>query len=244
MLELKNIGKSYGKKAALVDINLTFEKGIYGLLGPNGAGKSTMMNIITDVLEPSKGVVLYDDIPIKKLGKDYRLKIAYLPQKVGYYGDFTARKTLAYFAMLRGVDKKEVDERIKSVLKQVNLSEHENSKVKTFSGGMKQRMGIAITLVSDPEILILDEPTVGLDPKERINFRQIISDISKDKTVILSTHIVSDIENIADYVVLLKAGKIVGMDTKQSIVQLAGNKETATLEDVYMHIYEEDVKEE
>jgi ABC-type multidrug transport system ATPase subunit len=240
MLELKNISKNYGRKIVLKDINIKFDKGIYGLLGPNGAGKSTMMNIITDVIDATSGEVFYNDTSISKLGKDYRLKIAYLPQHVGYYGDFTAGRTLRYFAYLRGVDKKDVDERIKYVLEAVNLSDYENRKVKTFSGGMKQRLGIAITLVSDPEILIFDEPTVGLDPKERIKFRNIISEISEKKTIILSTHIVSDIESIADYVVLLKQGEIVKMDTREGILKLVGNdKEAVSLEDVYMNIYEE-----
>lgn len=240
MLELKNITKMYGKKLALDHVNITFEKGIYGLLGPNGAGKSTMMNIITDVLDATEGEVLYDNEPIKKLSKKYRKKIAYLPQRVGYYPDFTARRTLEYFGMLRGVEKKNMNERISYALEAVNLKDSENSKVKTFSGGMKQRLGIAITLVSDPEILIFDEPTVGLDPKERVKFRNIISALAKEKTIILSTHIVSDVESIANYIVLLKNGVILGNGTKSEILKLIKDeKEDTTLEDVYMHFYEE-----
>lgn len=241
MLELKNISKKYGQKLALNDINISFGKGIYGLLGPNGAGKTTMMNIITDILEPSEGIVLYDDEPIKKMNEKYRMKIAYLPQRVGYYPDFTARKTLEYFGKLRGVDKSKINERIKYALDAVNLTDVEKNKVGTFSGGMKQRLGIAITLISNPEILIFDEPTVGLDPKERVKFRNIVSGLAKEKTIILSTHIVSDIENIADYIVLLKEGKIVGKGTKNEILNLAENKtDEATLEGVYMHFYEEE----
>lgn len=224
MLELRNISKSYGKKEVLSDINIKFESGIYGLLGPNGAGKSTMMNIISDIMNPSGGEVLYNGTSIKKLDEQYRVHIGYLPQKVGYYGNFTAGKTLEYFANLRGVNKKEVQERINAVLEKVNLLDKRNDKVKTFSGGMKQRLGIAISLIGNPEILILDEPTVGLDPKERIKFRNIISSLSKEKTIILSTHIVSDIDMIANYVILIKEGKIIGLDTRENIVKLVDGK--------------------
>ncbi len=209
MLEIKNLTKKYGKKEALVNANIIFNKGIYGLLGPNGAGKSTMMNIIADILKPTSGGVLYDGQNIKQLKSRYRLKIGYLPQKVGYYGDFTAKQTLEYFAVLRGVEKNQMKERIDRMLAMVNLSENVNDKVRTFSGGMKQRLGIAVTMISEPEILIFDEPTVGLDPKERLNFRKLLKQISKERTVILSTHIVSDLNDIADYVLILKEGCVV-----------------------------------
>lgn len=209
MLEIKNLTKKYGKKEALVNANIIFNKGIYGLLGPNGAGKSTMMNIIADILKPTSGEVLYDGQNIKQLKSRYRLKIGYLPQKVGYYGDFTAKQTLEYFAVLRGVEKNQMKERIDRMLAMVNLSENVNDKVRTFSGGMKQRLGIAVTMISEPEILIFDEPTVGLDPKERLNFRKLLKQISKERTVILSTHIVSDLNDIADYILILKEGCVV-----------------------------------
>lgn len=229
MLELRNIYKSYGKKEVLKDINISFQSGIYGLLGPNGAGKSTMMNIMADIMNPTKGEVLYEGTPINKLGANYRLHIGYLPQKVGYYGDFTAKKTLEYFGDLRGVSKVELQERIDEVLALVNLSDVKNNKVKTFSGGMKQRLGIAISLIANPEILILDEPTVGLDPKERIKFREILESLSKEKTIILSTHIVSDIDALADYVVMMKDGQ-----TKEFNMQ----KQKINLEEVYMKFYD------
>lgn len=256
MLELRNLKKNYGNKEALKGASVKFDKGIYGLLGPNGAGKSTMMNIITDVLEATDGEVLYNDISIKKLGGKYRKMIAYLPQRVGFYPDFTAKQTLEYFSMLRGVDKKVLQERIEYSLKAVNLIDSVNAKVGTFSGGMKQRLGIATALVSDPEILIFDEPTVGLDPKERIKFRNTISALAKEKTIILSTHIVSDVESIADYIVLLKNGEIIGNGTKEEIINLVmndkisksekndGNQEDElTLEDVYMYFYDEKSEE-
>ncbi|MDY6328559.1 MAG: ABC transporter ATP-binding protein [Lachnospiraceae bacterium] len=259
MLELRELRKCYGKKEALKGANIKFDKGIYGLLGPNGAGKSTMMNIITDVLEATSGEVLYDDVSIKKMGSKYRKKIAYLPQRVGFYPDFTARRTLEYFAMLRGVDKKDIEKRIEYSLSAVNLTDSINARVGTFSGGMKQRLGIATALVSDPEILIFDEPTVGLDPKERIKFRKTISELAKEKTIILSTHIVSDVESIADYIVLLRNGEVIGDGTKEEIIKLVEkdmlakgenanktdneNNKEMTLEDVYMYFYDEKSEE-
>lgn len=248
MLELKNLSKSYGKKEALRNINIRFEKGIYGLLGPNGAGKSTLMNVMSDVLEPTTGELLYDDVNIKKLNEDYRSKIGYLPQKAGYYGDFTAEKTLEYFAVLRGVDKKIIKDRIDEVLKMVHLSEHRKEKVKTFSGGMKQRLGIAVTLVGNPEILIFDEPTAGLDPKERLNFRNLMKELASDKTIILSTHIVSDIDAIATYVILLKEGDMIGMEKPENAGRLVKDgsgkldMNNITLEDVYMFYFGEEVE--
>lgn len=242
MLELRSVSKSYGKKEALKDVSLTFDKGFYGLLGPNGAGKSTMMNIITDVLNTTSGEVCYDGVPICKLKGKYREKIAYLPQRVGYYADFTAERTLQYFAMLRGVKKDKVEERIHTVLETVNLLDSRKSKVGTFSGGMKQRMGIAITLVSDPEILIFDEPTVGLDPKERVKFRETVVKLAKEKTIILSTHIVSDVESIDGNIILIKEGRVIGNGTKENIIGLLPEKEqevSKSLEDVYMYFFDE-----
>ncbi len=233
MLEIKNLTKKYGKKEALVNANIIFNKGIYGLLGPNGAGKSTMMNIIADILKPTSGEVLYDGQNIKQLKSRYRLKIGYLPQKVGYYGDFTAKQTLEYFAVLRGVEKNQMKERIDRMLAMVNLSENVNDKVMTFSGGMKQRLGIAVTMISEPEILIFDEPTVGLDPKERLNFRKLLKQISKERTVILSTHIVSDLNDIADYVLILKEGCVV--ENKKM--------DSESLEELYLQYFGNDTED-
>lgn len=233
MLELKNICKSYGKKEVLHNFSVKFEKGIYGLLGPNGSGKSTMMNIAADVFKPSSGEVLYEGKSIYELKEQYRAHIGYLPQQVGYYGNFTAYMTLEYFANLRGVPKADYAKRISEVLEAVNLSDNAKQKVKTFSGGMKQRLGIAIALVADPDILILDEPTVGLDPKERVNFRDIMVKLAKDKTIILSTHIVSDVEDMADYLIFLKKGEIVCMDMAENLM------EKATVEEVYMGYFGE-----
>lgn len=212
MLELRDVKKSYGKKEVLHGINIKFENGIYGLIGPNGAGKSTVMSIMADVLDMTSGEIFLDGINISELKQKYREKIGFLPQNVGYYPNFTAWKTVEYFGYLRGVKKENMQERIETVLKSVNLYEHRNEKVKTFSGGMKQRLGIAITCVSDPNIIIFDEPTVGLDPDERVRFKNLISKLGKTKTVILSTHIVSDVEETADYMIIIRDGIITSID--------------------------------
>lgn len=212
MLELRDVKKSYGKKEVLHGINIKFESGIYGLIGPNGAGKSTVMSIMADVLDMTSGEIFLDGLSISELKQKYREKIGFLPQNVGYYPNFTAWKTVEYFGYLRGVKKENMQERIENVLKSVNLYEHRNEKVKTFSGGMKQRLGIAITCVSDPDIIIFDEPTVGLDPDERVRFKNLISELGKTKTVILSTHIVSDVEETADYMITIRDGIITSVD--------------------------------
>lgn len=213
MLELKEIGKFYGKKEALRVVNIKFETGIYGLIGQNGAGKSTLLNIMADVLSPTSGTVYYEGKDIAELGDAYRKNIGFLPQDVGYYGNFTAEKSVRYFENLRGVEKDKLQERTEEALRSVNLFEHRKEKVGTFSGGMKQRLGIAITCVSDPQILIFEEPTVGLDPEERDRFKSLLKGLAGTKTIILSTHIVSDVEEIADYVVEMKEGSIVRFES-------------------------------
>lgn len=208
MLRLKNISKTYGKKEVLHNINVNFDVGIYGLIGKNGAGKSTIMNIMADVLDASSGEVLFNGKNILTLGGEYRKNIGFLPQNVGYYGNFTAEKTVQYFATLRGVEKDKIVSRTEEVLKSVNLFNNRKEKVKTFSGGMKQRLGIAVTTVADPALLIFDEPTVGLDPEERERFKNMIKKLGKEKTIILSTHIISDVEEVADYIVFMENGEI------------------------------------
>lgn len=208
MLELIDIKKSYGKKEVLHGINIKFENGIYGLIGPNGAGKSTIMNIMSDVLDMTSGSILYNGNDVAEFKEQYREKIGFLPQNVGYYPNFTAKKTVEYFGYLRGLKKDQINSRVEQVLKDVNLYDNRNDKVKSFSGGMKQRLGIAITCVADPEIIIFDEPTVGLDPDERIRFKKLIKKLSETKTVVLSTHIMSDVEEVADYIIKIKEGNI------------------------------------
>ena len=225
-LEIQNISKTYkkGTVKALDGFSVTLTSGVYGLLGPNGAGKSTLMNIITDNLNSDNGGVLYDGEDIKKLGKNYRTVLGYMPQQQGLYDDFTLNRFLWYMAALKGLKKKEAKAKITSLLETVNLKGSAHKKLGSFSGGMKQRALIAQALLNDPKILILDEPTAGLDPKERIRIRNFISEIAENKIVLISTHVVSDIEFIAKEIILLKSGRLVSHDTCQNLVKQIENK--------------------
>ena len=217
MLVVNNVSKKYGSFYALKDINLEFNNGVYALLAPNGAGKTTLIKLLTTLIFPTSGEILYKGTDIVSLDGEYRDIIGYLPQDFGYYRNYTPRKFLLYLAALKGIKKEDAVEKVKEVLKVVSLENVENKKIKGFSGGMIQRVGIAQALLNDPKILILDEPTAGLDPKERVRFRNLLSDLSRDRIVIISTHIVSDIEFISNEVIMIKDHKILYKDSIENI---------------------------
>lgn len=217
MLTLNNVSKNFGKFTAVENISLNMDNGLYALLAPNGAGKTTIIKMITTLLNPTEGEILYDGVNIKTMGAGYRELLGYLPQDFGYYKNNTPKQYLSYLAALKGVPKKETEEKMDYLLELVGLAENADKKMKKFSGGMIQRVGIAQAMLNDPKILILDEPTAGLDPKERVRFRNIISVLSKDRIVILSTHIVSDIESIANQVILIRDKHIYKMDSVANI---------------------------
>ncbi len=207
-LSFENISKLYGDTVALQQIDLTLGSGVYGLLGPNGAGKTTLMRIMTDLLAPSTGRVLLDGQDIAVMGAAFRKKLGYLPQDFGVYPNFTAEQFLLYIARLKGLSKFDAKRQTDNLLRMVGLEDKKQKKLKGFSGGQRQRVGIAQALLGNPEILVLDEPTAGLDPEERIRFRGIISELSQQKLVLLSTHIVSDLEAVANEIILLRKGVV------------------------------------
>ena len=204
MLSVEHITKQYGKFTALEDISLTFSPGVYGLLGPNGAGKTTLIKMLTTLLFPTEGQILWDGEDILSLGADYRGVLGYLPQRFGYYPNYTPRQFLGYAAALQCIPKKEVEANICQLLELVGLSDTADQKMKKLSGGMIQRVGIATAMLNNPKLLILDEPTAGLDPRERVRFRNLIHSLAEDRIVILSTHIVSDVETIAGQIIMFR----------------------------------------
>ncbi len=212
-LRLNALTKTYGKKAAVRDVTACLTPGIYGLLGPNGAGKTTLMNMMCGILRPSKGTVLFDGKEISLLGEKYRSVLGFLPQNFGFYRDFTVKRFLSYIAYLKGLDKAAAKEKIRFVLETMGLSDAANSRLSALSGGMRQRVGIAQALLNDPDILVLDEPTAGLDPAERVRFRNLIKDISQEKITVLSTHIISDAACIADRLLVINNGSLVYQGT-------------------------------
>lgn len=208
MLVVNNLSKTYGEFVALENIDLEFSEGVYALLAPNGAGKTTLIKMLSTLMFPTKGEILYDGTDIVSLDDEYRNIIGYLPQDFGCYKSYTLNKFLLYIAALKGIKRKDAQKRVDELLKLVSLEEVADKKIKNFSGGMIQRIGIAQALINDPKILILDEPTAGLDLKERMKFGKLLSNLSKEKIIIVSTHIVSDIEFIAKEVIMIKDRKI------------------------------------
>lgn len=228
-LKIDRLTKQYGSKIAVDRVSLKLQKGVYGLLGANGAGKTTLMRLICGILRPDSGSITLDKMDVSS--ETYRAHLGYLPQDFGYYPDFTGIDFLLYMAALKGLDKAAARKNAAELIKLVALQESAKKKIKTYSGGMKQRLGIAQALLGNPQLLVLDEPTAGLDPKERVRFRDLIEKLGKERIVLLSTHIVSDIEHIADVVLLMKEGQL--------IYQGNWEEEQGSLEEFYLRQFGE-----
>lgn len=230
-LTIENVSKQYKDHTAVDHISLKLHSGIYGLLGSNGAGKTTLMRMICGILEPTDGAISFDGMDVSE--ENYRSVLGYLPQDFGYYPEFTGQDFLLYMAALKGLTKSQARQRTKELLQLVSLDDAAKKKVKTYSGGMKQRLGIAQALLNQPKLLVLDEPTAGLDPKERVKFRNLISGLGNESIVLLSTHIVSDIESIADTVLIMKNGRLIYNDK--------WDETTGKLEEFYLRHIDEDI---
>ncbi len=234
-LTIKNLSKKYGDFYALNNMNAEFTEGIYGLLGPNGAGKTTFMNLLTDNLQRTSGEILFEGEDIIELGKYFREKIGYMPQTQGFYEQFSPVEFLKYIGKLKGLKGKTLNAQIEELLTKVNLFEHRHEPMGSFSGGMCQRVLLAQAFLGNPKVIILDEPTAGLDPEKRINIRNIIADNASDKIIFIATHIVSDIELIADKVLLLRKGQLIKMESPEELIVSVwedSRRENAKLEDV------------
>lgn len=217
-LKINRLTKQYKDKLAVDSVSLKLTPGIWGLLGANGAGKTTMMRMVAGILKPTSGGVFYDGLDIADLGESYRDIFGYLPQTFGFYPEFTVRSYLEYMSALKGIGRKDASSKIESLLQMLALSDVKNKKIRRLSGGMQRRVGIAQALLNDPEILILDEPTSGLDPGERVRFRNILAEFAKDRIVLISTHIVSDVENIATRNAVMKDGRIIAAGSTDELV--------------------------
>lgn len=233
-LVVQDICKTYGKKKALDHINMELVSGVYGLLGPNGAGKSTLMNIIAGNVLPDSGSITYNGKNILGGQAFFRDALGFMPQQQGMYTQFTGYRFLAYMAALKGMKRKDAAEAIQRCMDMVNMREHIRRRIGGYSGGMKQRLLIAQAVLNDPDVLILDEPTAGLDPQERIRIRNLIAGIAQEKIVILATHVVSDIEKIASEIILMRGGQVLAKAAPEQLEQQA---HAADLEEVYLHYF-------
>lgn len=223
-LSINHISKQFRDKKAVDDVTLKITPGVWGLLGANGAGKTTLMRMIAGILAPTSGQVCYDGIPIETLGENYRDLFGYLPQEFGFYPEFTVRDHLEYIAALKGLTARDTRVKIDALLDRLGLGDVRHKRITKLSGGMKRRVGIAQALLNDPEVLILDEPTSGLDPAERVRFRNLLSEFAKDRIVLISTHIVSDVEYIATQNAIMKGGKLLATGTTEQLVQEVAGK--------------------
>lgn len=221
-LVFDRVTKQYKNKIAVDRLSIKLTKGVYGLLGANGAGKTTLMRMMCGILRPDSGEISFDGKGVNE--EEYRDQLGYLPQDFGYYPDFTAIDFMMYMASLKGIPKKKAKEKSMELLEKVNLANLAKKKIKTFSGGMKQRLGIAQALLNNPSVLVLDEPTAGLDPKERVKFRNLISQLGQDRIVLLSTHIVSDVEYIADIILVMKDGSLIHSGSLLEIMEVIADK--------------------
>ena len=240
-LELIALRKCYGDLVALDDLTITFTSGVYGILGANGAGKSTMMNLIADNLKRTSGQILFDGTDILELGTDFRAKLGYMPQEQGFFEGMNIDGFLFYMANLKGVAKKQAKSELDELLPILNLESVRHKRISSLSGGMRQRVLLAQALLGDPNVVILDEPTAGLDPKERIRLRDFIAQLARERIVLLATHVVSDVESIASQILLMQRGKLVKMDTPQALLESVRPfveqpvNGRLSLEDVYLY---------
>ena len=223
-LTIDHVSKAYKDKTAVDDVSITITTGIWGLLGANGAGKTTLMRMVANILRPTNGEIRFDGVSINTLDEKYREIFGYLPQEFGFYPEFTVRDYLEYIAALKGLTREETRKKINELLERMSLTDVKNKKIKKLSGGMKRRVGIAQALLNEPKVLILDEPTAGLDPGERIRLRKLLSEIAKDRIILISTHIVPDVEYIASKQAIMKDGKIIAVGTTEELVEkMEGN---------------------
>lgn len=242
-LEIRRLSKRYGKKMAVSGVELSITPGVWGLIGANGAGKTTLMRMLAGILPPSSGRVLYDGVDIRDLGEAYRDALGYLPQSFGFYPEFTVTDYLEYVAALKGIGGLECRKKTEELLELLSLTEVRKKKIKKLSGGMQRRVGIAQAMLNDPDVLILDEPTGGLDPGERVRFRNFLSEFAQGRIVLISTHIVSDVEYIAAQNVIMKDGRVIGAGKTEELLEaVAGKVFTAVIRQDELPRYEEAVR--